>query len=453
MVVSTIAPIGIAFPNVAYADESISPISSKTKRDNGDGTHTISLSVKGTANTETTKTDVNVLVVFDTSGSMNDSTGTNVYVESNDGNYGLVNGEYVELYRYRGVYYYYDYDSYTSVVYTGTRYTQTAQSRLDVAKSALNSLAQSMLSNNDSSNPDAVEMAFIDFSTHTNSTSEKTTSLDTFKSWVNNTSANGGTNWEEALNSAKNYSFGDDNNTYVIFISDGNPTFRVSKNGYDDWNSTYQAYGTGRSDPNNRNFNAAKTVADSIIASGKPFYSVGVFGDATAMQNLGGTYKDARDQAALNAAFNDIVNAITNSLTLEGVKFTDGITDMTSIAAVDGEVSNFKYFIKEKGGEEHEWADAPHAKYEGGNVVWEIGNLADGTEFNSFTAHRPYGTGYNVTSPTRTGYTPDQASVTGVLTEDTDLYVNYTRQAVTLTVRFLLCPPPERNHPAPLLPG
>ena len=63
--------------------------------------------------------------------------------------------------------------------------------------------------------------------------------------------------------------------------------------------------------------------------------------------------------------------------------------------------------------------------------------LADGTEFNSFTAHRPYGTGYNVTSPTRTGYTPDQASVTGVLTEDTDLYVNYTRQAVTLTVRFL----------------
>ena len=380
MVVSTIAPIGIAFPNVAYADESISPISSKTKRDNGDGTHTISLSVKGTANTETTKTDVNVLVVFDTSGSMNDSTGTNVYVESNDGNYGLVNGEYVELYRYRGVYYYYDYDSYTSVVYTGTRYTQTAQSRLDVAKSALNSLAQSMLSNNDSSNPDAVEMAFIDFSTHTNSTSEKTTSLDTFKSWVNNTSANGGTNWEEALNSAKNYSFGDDNNTYVIFISDGNPTFRVSKNGYDDWNSTYQAYGTGRSDPNNRNFNAAKTVADSIIASGKPFYSVGVFGDATAMQNLGGTYKDARDQAALNAAFNDIVNAITNSLTLEGVKFTDGITDMTSIAAVDGEVSNFKYFIKEKGGEEHEWADAPHARYEDGNVVWEIGNLADGTE-------------------------------------------------------------------------
>ena len=70
MVVSTIAPIGIAFPNVAYADESISPISSKTKRDNGDGTYTISLSVKGTANTETTKTDVNVLVVFDTSGSM-----------------------------------------------------------------------------------------------------------------------------------------------------------------------------------------------------------------------------------------------------------------------------------------------------------------------------------------------------------------------------------------------
>ena len=74
MILSTIAPIGNSLTNLAYADESISPISSKTKRDNGDGTYTISLSVKGTANTETTKTDVNVLVVFDTSGSMNNST-------------------------------------------------------------------------------------------------------------------------------------------------------------------------------------------------------------------------------------------------------------------------------------------------------------------------------------------------------------------------------------------
>ena len=112
MILSTIAPIGNSLTNLAYADESISPISSKTKRDNGDGTYTISLSVKGTANTETTKTDVNVLVVFDTSGSMNNSTGTNVYAESNNGNYGFVNGEYVELYRYRGGYYYYDYDYY-----------------------------------------------------------------------------------------------------------------------------------------------------------------------------------------------------------------------------------------------------------------------------------------------------------------------------------------------------
>ena len=396
MLVSTVTPMG-GLINNTYADEGVQPVSAKNIRNNGDGTHTISLNVKGSAKSETTTTGANVIVAFDTSGSMDTATGTNAYSERSYGRYGLVNGEYVQLYywstgwnRYREVgnndnhstvYYFVDDDS-DPIEYTGTRYNQVAQDRLDVAKRALNSLAEKLLANNTASSPNAIEMAFIDFSTHVNSTNGKTNDLDTFKSWVAQTDSDGGTNWEDALTTANNFSFNDNDKTYVIFISDGNPTFRVSQNGYNDWNRWYQAYGTGNSDPNSRNFNAAKAVADAIVANpNKELFSVGVFGDATNMQNLGGTYKDATDQAALNAAFDDIVSKITNSLTLEDVTFTDGVTDMTSVAAVDGDVSSFKYFIKEKNDTaEREWTDAPHARYEDGHVIWEVGDLADGTE-------------------------------------------------------------------------
>ena len=109
-----------------------------------------------------------VIVAFDTSGSMDTATGTNAYSERSYGRYGLVNGEYVQLYywstgwnRYREVgnndnhstvYYFVDDDS-DPIEYTGTRYNQVAQDRLDVAKRALNSLAEKLLANNTASSP------------------------------------------------------------------------------------------------------------------------------------------------------------------------------------------------------------------------------------------------------------------------------------------------------------
>ena len=399
MLLSTVTPMGGALLRNAYAADDVKPVSGKSIRPNGDGTYTISLNVKGVAKTETTSTKANVIVVFDTSGSMDSGTGVNAFEERTYGRYGLVGGEYVQLYysdRWGNHFEVQDNDNHSTVYYwsetennfvgyTSTRYAQVSQKRLDVAKTALNSLAEKLLSNNIPSTPDAIEMAFIDFSTHVNSTSAKTTSINDFKSWVNATTASGGTNWEEALDAADNFSFNDNDKTYVIFISDGNPTFRASQNGYNDWSWQYQAWGNGRSDPNSRNYNAAKVVADRIVGNAnKELFSVGVFGDATNMQNIGGTYKDATDQAALNAAFDDIVNKITNSLNLEDITFTDGITEMTSIAAVEGQATGFKYFIKEKDdATEREWtdiSDANKAKLVDGHVVWKLDSLSEGAE-------------------------------------------------------------------------
>lgn len=81
MVLSTIAPIGGAFVNEAYAavgDEA--PAHSKNIKPNGDGTYELSLSVTGATQSSQTSqvTKANVILVLDTSSSMNQNAG-NIY--------------------------------------------------------------------------------------------------------------------------------------------------------------------------------------------------------------------------------------------------------------------------------------------------------------------------------------------------------------------------------------
>ncbi len=406
MVASTIAPLGNGLIHSAYADSDPddAPVRSKTLTDNGDGTYTLTLSVTGKSSSSDASEKANVVVVFDSSGSMDYSTTANRYEVATYGRYGKIANDYIQLYRWSNWYgdyvevgdndnhtdvYYYDEGEY--VQYTDTRYRQTALNRLTVAKNAVNGLAEKLLENNTTSGvSDMVEMAFVDFATNVKSETThatKTTSIDTFKSWVNATSADGGTNWEDALNYAKSINFNDNDPVYIVFVSDGNPTFRVSKynnnandgrncSGYGS-NATCARYGTGNSDPNGWNLAAAQDVAATITAdANNTLYAVGVFGDANNMRNLDSKaiYKDATDQAALEAAFDDIVKQITNNLSLTGLSFNDGITALTSVS-IDGTADDFTY--KKNG---TVWADAPEAKFENGTVTWDLGNtiLGDG---------------------------------------------------------------------------
>ncbi len=344
-VVMVFGSLPITFAST-YADEPAGivpeeeniPKSLKKVHSNNDGTYDITLEIEGVSSQKTDATKANVVVVFDSSGSMGDSAGQST--------------------------------------------------RLAVAKSAVNGLANELLSQNDPNTPgleDVVEMSFVDFSTFikTNTTHESpTTDYDTFSSWVDATDDNGGTNWEAALTTANNISFGDNDKTYIIFVSDGNPTYRERQYGagYFDgdgcrsdhrqnWNTQCSVWGNGQTDPSpHRNFNAAKEIADLIVADdNKELYAVGAFGDATNMRNIGGTYYDATDQTALNAAFAEIVDKIKMGLSVADLQIEDGITPATS-TEVDGTAGNFRYDVPESWGDD--WTGAT---FEGGSVHWNPG--------------------------------------------------------------------------------
>ncbi len=346
----------------AFAEESTNPIgvpkNSKTVTPNGDGTYDITIKIDGVSSEQDEATKANVVVVLDTSGSMDTLS---VMTASSTGRYGMVNGDYSNLYRMSGMRCVrITNDTTTGTVYsdngcdnryTGTRYVGSGSTRLQVAKDAINDLADQLLSQNDSSSEvfkDVVEMSFIDFSssiktntTHnTASSNAPTTNVNTFQDWVDATSATGGTNWETALTAANNTSFGngDDDKTYIIFVSDGNPTYRDSAyvsrpNDCSGVSCPPSPYGTGYSDPNSYNLNAAISVANTITAEGsnKELYTIGAFGSVSNMQSLGGNYYSASNQTALEEAFADIVDKITKGLSVADLEITDGVTSAASV--------------------------------------------------------------------------------------------------------------------------
>ena len=388
-------------PTGIVPEEENIPKSLKTVHANGDGTYDITLEIEGVSSQKTDATKANVVVVFDSSGSMGDNETIYTYTESASGRFRKADGDYLQLYRRNswGNCSRMDSDNSSTQVYptnndcvnqtnryTGTRYTRssTTGTRLGVAKSAVNVLANELLSQNDSTVPDMVEMAFVDFSTFikTNTThTTPTTSLDTFKSWVNATDDDGGTNWEAALTAAKDVDFDDNDKTYIIFVSDGNPTYRDSQYdaGYYDSDGCRRdhrlsgggcsVWGDGQNDPNPyRNFNAAKDVADEIIGMDNvEFYTVGAFGDATNMQGLGGTYYNATNQDKLEEAFAEIVDKINMGLSVADLQIADGITPATS-TEIDGAAGNFRYSVPESWGD-----DYGKANFEGGSVHWNPG--------------------------------------------------------------------------------
>lgn len=92
------------------------PATSKIVTSNDDGTYTLSLSVTGKSQASSSSSKADVIVALDTSGSMS--------------------------------------------------YSATGGTRLSVAKSAVNSLAEELLSNNTTENPDAVQLSLVTFSNY-----------------------------------------------------------------------------------------------------------------------------------------------------------------------------------------------------------------------------------------------------------------------------------------------
>ena len=362
------------------------PDTSKTLTSNDDGTYNLTLSVTGKSVASSGKTKANVIVVFDSSGSMGDKAYlyTQITGDSSDQQYGLVDKDYVKIWKNRKGKYYYKDDWGIKHEYPGNRYTRTSQgTRLKVAQQAVNSLAKTLLANNTEENDDAIEIVLINFATRVKSPIGKYKKYNDFESKVNSIEADGGTNWEAALNAANTYDFDDKDPVYIIFVSDGNPTYRTSANGYYYDYRSDDLYGEGDRDSYGYNLSAAQKVAAKIVEKNKHLYMVGAFGNATNMQNLNsdGKYYNATDQAELNNAFTNIIQDIKKDLKYIAVSITDGITGLTSKAAVTGSTAKFKYDVRGTGLSDEEREAALKAIGETAyydettqSVVWNLGD-------------------------------------------------------------------------------
>ena len=294
-------------------EEPDAPSILKESKPNGDGTADLSLSIRGSTVDQEVEKLADVIVVFDVSGSMNDN----------------MNG--------------------------GSSTSWTNPSRLNIAKNAVTNLVDTLASKKDSAGNPLIRMSLITFSTNAQPELGLTDLTDegvrNYKDAVNGLSATGGTNWEKALRLANETVIDPERATFVIFVSDGDPTYRESRQGAEDREIQgydrranyllYNVIGEGDDDSNNRNYNAALDVAKSIVQHKKNFYTIGISNDVTNMASLNssaggqGNYT-ATSSAQLEQAFDDIATSIQALMGAGDIHMTDGITDMTNTVEKSG---------------------------------------------------------------------------------------------------------------------
>ncbi len=381
------------------------PTSKKALDYNGDGTYTLSLSVTGSAASSTDVTKTNVIVVMDRSSSMvNNRVYTYTAVSNPETGfwaptyYGYVDGEYVTLFEWFGDWYYQDgnnYSEYTSTIYTRSSW-ETSPTRLDEEQDALDAMLTSMLSNNkpgvtvtdedgnEISLADLIEVKVISFATARGDDPGETkrndySAADTESNWettygedsdlydiVYDDSTSSGTNWEEAMqyalavaNDKKTEAGQEDEDVYIIFMTDGEPTTHYGTYNVG-WNVSYET-----------ELSYALDDAKAIVDAGYKFYSIFTYGTGSSADylrklvnyayNYGAAddlktddakgylakyFFDAKNTTDLLNALQKILSAITNAVAYGNVTITDGIaTDSVTSTLVSGQASGFTYTV------------------------------------------------------------------------------------------------------------
>ena len=346
------------------------PQFSKSSTNNGNGTNTVSLSISGGEKDYEKQTKANVIVIMDVSGSMQRDMAGSTNQWGNYNTYG----------------------------------NNDSRQRLYIAKQAVNDMADTLLND-----MDGVKMALVSFSTTTSTVQGFTDNYGTYTSAVNNLNPDGGTNWEQALSVANRMAVDSDAATFIVFVTDGDPTFRISRgdvtnNNLDMWSgSTYeyyrqnQVFGEGNNDSGGRNFDYAVDEVKSILSKNKTFYTIGVSNEVTKVQNLvntagGGSAYLATDSDALEEAFANITKSIKTTLGFGDVEVTDGITELSNVEMKmmhEVDPDSFTYYKITPSGQAvwdpaSEGAGLASYDEETGAVKWDLGDgfqLEDGVTY------------------------------------------------------------------------
>lgn len=215
------------------------------------------------------------------------------------------------------------------------------------AKNAANKLAEKLLTEANSKLPESqqVQMAVVTFSDTASTKQDFTTSVSKIKTAVSSR-PDGGTNWEAALKQANDLQGRTGVKKHIIFLSDGNPTFRISNypigcskkgcNPDDDWRTTPQGvHGAGTEGSDNYyGYNYAAALAEANRReSNVSLYVVKASTDANRMSDfareanaVNGKEFDGTNAENLTKAFDQIYSSITSSAKIKVFSITDTLS-------------------------------------------------------------------------------------------------------------------------------
>lgn len=332
--------LGIAAPTAALAENAgglvdRAPVHNKTITPNDNGTYDLTLSVTGDGEQSSTSTPVDVVFVVDVSTSMNKTV-------------------------------------------SGWR----DKSRMQAAHDAAATLANSLLTGENANKQ--IRVSVVTFGTNAQVATKGFTSDPTAVANAVPTEAeeDQGTNWEDGLRLANAQTSGREGaEKHIVFLSDGNPTYRVSAMGYSEWDEINlispdhkvndNLYGLGGSDPKGRNYAAAKAEANN--RNGANLFVVSVAKDADEMQRFAtetnGTFLDGTTADNLASAFTQIGQVITKTAGYKGVKIVDQLTQWVEGTGANGSIENVRYAKNDVA-----WNEAPTASVVGKKLTWNLGD-------------------------------------------------------------------------------
>lgn len=383
MAAAVVFAVAAMVPAAAMADVvddlvSTSPVHEKTLEDNGDGTYDLTLSVSGDAEQTDKVKPVDIVLVVDVSTSMNQKI---------DG--------------------------------IGSK------TRMQAAHDAAAALAKELLTaENANLSPDQqTRISVVTFGNKAYLEQGYSTNAEDISNAVPTKAKYfKGTNWEAALILANEQLGRANAEKHVIFLSDGDPTLRMSAEGYGagielhpaDGKNPDGTYGTYVNDPKGRNLSAATKVATKrpassmyVVNTSKSAEKMGIFAEKT-----GGSLLDGTTENNLAAAFSQIGQVIRKSVSYQDVALTDQLSSWVEFVSADnGSVGNIRYT---KNG--NDWIGAPPAKIDGDTLTWNLGTLDKGATYSvTFTIRPNAQAKADVASKgVDTGYATNNADTSGV---------------------------------------
>lgn len=213
------------------------------------------------------------------------------------------------------------------------------ESRLDYAKTAASSLVNSVVKNGND-----VRVAVVSFNKDAKTVVGYTSDKGELRRGIDGLWAHGGTNWEAGLAAANGLTARDGAKKYIVFLSDGEPTYRYEKYSFLGYSWTGVA-GSGRH-YEQANFDHA--VAEAKKRGDTTLFSVAVGSTQKVSERMSSFQKEATGSTdgcysattpeALRQAFASITQTITQSAQYTNVTMTDVLTDYVNFVGADGNV-------------------------------------------------------------------------------------------------------------------